>query len=52
MKKKKITLYIGIAGIIAGFIWMLLSQSSVGPFLILGGAGGALIADGIRKNDE
>ena len=52
MNKKKIILYIGIACIIAGFTWMLLSQSSVGPFLILGGAGGALIADGIRKKDE
>lgn len=35
-----------------GFVWMLLSQSSTGPFMVLAGAGGALLANGRRKEDK
>lgn len=52
MKKKRIRFILGIVCIIGSFIWMLLSQSSTGPFLILAGAGGVLLADGIIKKDE
>lgn len=52
MKKKSITFIVGIICLIVSFIWMLLSQSSTGPFLFLSGAGGALIANGIGKKDK
>ena len=46
MKKKRILVILGITCIVLAFIWMILSQSSVGPFLLLAGAGGALLANG------
>ena len=49
MKKKRILVILGITCIVLAFIWMILSQSSVGPFLLLAGAGGALLANGKSK---
>jgi multisubunit Na+/H+ antiporter MnhE subunit len=48
MKKYSILL-IGIFCMIASFIWMVLSQSATGPFLILGSISGAIIMEGIHR---
>lgn len=47
--KKFSVLLIGILCLIASFIWMVLSQSSTGPFLILGSISGAIIMEGIHR---
>lgn len=46
MKKYAVHI-IGIAGLIASFIWMLISQSSTGWFLLLAGLSGSTIWRGI-----
>ena len=45
--KKYVMLTIGIAELIAGIIWMLLSQSSTGLFLLFAGLSGSAIWRGI-----
>lgn len=45
--KKCAVLIIGMAGLIVSFIWMLLSQSSTGWFLLLASMSGAAIGRGI-----
>lgn len=47
--KKYIILLIGVLCLIGSFIWMILSQASTGPFLILGSIGGAIICEGIHR---
>ena len=51
--KKYIVLILGILLLIISFIWMILSETSTGPFLVLSEISGATIAEGIhqvRKN--
>ena len=51
--KKYIVLILGILLLIISFIWMILSETSTGPFLVLSAISGAKIAEGIhqvRKN--
>lgn len=52
MKKEYITMILGIVCLVVSFAWMILSQASVGPFLFLAGAGGALIAGGRKGKDK
>ena len=47
-----ILVILGIICLVGSFIWMLISQSSTGPFLFLAGAGGALLADGISTKEK
>lgn len=47
--KKYTVLIIGIVLLIVSFIWMIISRSSTGLFLILGGAGGAVITEGVFR---
>ncbi len=47
--KKYTVLIIGIVLFIASFIWMILSQSSTGPFLLLASVSGALIFEGVQR---
>lgn len=49
MTNKCIEVILGILCLITSFIWMLLAQSSTGPFLLLAGVGGALLANGRSK---
>ena len=52
--KKYIVLILGILLLIISFIWMILSETSTGPFLVLSAISGATIAEGIhqvKKND-
>ena len=51
--KKYIVLILGILLLIISFIWMILSETSTGPFLVLSAISRATIAEGIhqvRKN--
>lgn len=52
MKRKRILIILGIICLVGSFIWMLISQSSTGPFLFFAGAGGALLADGISTKEK
>ncbi len=45
--KKYALLIVGIAGLIASFIWMSFSKSSTGLFLLLAGMSGVTIEKGI-----
>lgn len=45
--KKYGLLIIGIIGLIASFVWMVLSHSSVGGFLIVACISGAVLGKGI-----
>lgn len=47
--KKYMLLIIGIILLAVSFIWMVISQSSTGMFLILGGASGRIIVEGIFR---
>ena len=51
--KKYIVLVLGILLLIISFVWMILSETSTGPYLILSAISGAIIVEGIhqvRKN--
>ncbi len=47
--KKYILLIVGIIELIVSFIWMILSRSSTGLFLVLAAISGATIEHGIEK---
>ena len=47
--KKYIVLILGILLLIISFIWMILSETSTGPFLVLSEISGATIAEGIHQ---
>lgn len=46
---KKVLLILGVICLIGSVLWMLAVRSSTGPFLILAGAGGVLMLEGIYK---
>jgi len=47
--KKYIVLLIGILLLVVSFVWMVASEGSTGPFLLLGGISGAVIVEGIHR---
>ncbi|MGN0365943.1 MAG: hypothetical protein ACI4E5_08420 [Suilimivivens sp.] len=47
--KKYMVLILGILLLIISFVWMILSQTSTGPFLILSTISGATIVEGIHQ---
>lgn len=47
--RRYLILIFGILLLIGSFVWMVLSQHSTGPFLILGAISGAIIVEGIHR---
>lgn len=46
---RKLLLFLGAAGLLASVLWMLLSRSSTGPFLILAGISAVALLEGFYR---
>jgi len=44
MKKARILVILGIICLVGSFIWMLISQSSIGPFFVFGRSGRGIVS--------